>query len=47
MKTGIQAYEREMKERKLELGMGKGERGGKGDGILSSKVVLCGRAMNY
>jgi hypothetical protein len=35
-----------MKERKLELGMGRGERGGKGEGILSSKVVLRGREMS-
>jgi len=30
MKTGIQAYERELKERKSKLGVGKGKRKRKG-----------------
>jgi hypothetical protein len=32
MKTGIQAYERELKERKSKLGVGKGKRKRKGEG---------------
>jgi len=33
-----------MRERKSKLGMGRGERGGKGKGIVGSKVALHGRA---
>jgi hypothetical protein len=34
MKTSIQAYEREVIEKKLKLGMGRGDRKRKGEGIV-------------
>jgi hypothetical protein len=35
MKTGIQACEQEMRKRKSELGVGRGERRGKEEGVVA------------
>jgi hypothetical protein len=43
---GIQAYEWEMKERKLKSSVGRGERKGKGEGVAGSRIIPHGRATN-
>jgi hypothetical protein len=45
MKTSIRACEQDMRKRKLELGVGRGERRGKGEEIAGFGVAPCGRAM--
>jgi hypothetical protein len=46
MKMGIRAYEQEMREKKSKLGVGRGEKRRKGEGVAGSRVALCGRVVS-
>jgi len=45
-KMGIQTYDWEMKERKSKSSVGRGERKGKGEGVVGSRTMSHGRATN-
>jgi hypothetical protein len=45
MKTSIRTYERKMMEKKLESGTGRGQRRGKGEGVMGFKGTLHGKVM--